>query len=48
MEKLAAVRGNWRHTVKTGINEAENDRMDSLIRKREVRKARADLALQPT
>ena len=35
LEKLAAVRGNWRHTVKTGINEAENVRMNSLSRKRD-------------
>ena len=47
LESLAAVRGNWRHTVKTGIGGAEADRINGLIRKREIRKAKADLALHP-
>ena len=48
LEALAADRDLWRATYKTGIAKAEDVRTKRLIDKREKRKARADLARQPT
>ena len=47
LEELASNRLNWRNTVKTGIAAAEADRIERLIEKRNVRRARADLARRP-
>ena len=47
LEELASNRLNWRNTVKTGIAAAEADRIERLIEKRNVRRARADLARLP-
>ena len=48
LEDLACSRNRWRATTKEGIKRAEADRINRLISKRERRKARADLAPQPT
>lgn len=48
LEDLAADRVNWRSKTVTGIKRAEYDRTQSLIEKRERRKARAGLAPLPS
>ena len=45
LEDLASQKASWRARVKTGITEAENNRIERLKDKRKKRKAKADLAL---
>ena len=48
LEELSMERDSWRETCKTGIAKAERFRTQCLVDKRMKRKARADLASQPT
>lgn len=48
LEDLARSRSMWCSITKEGTKRAEADRINCLISKRERRKARADLAHQPT
>ena len=48
LEDLASDRVQWRTTFKDGIVQAEEHRIECLVEKRRVRKARADLAHMPT
>ena len=48
LENLASNRVHWRTTFKKGIAQAEETRIERLIEKRLVRKARAGLSPLPT
>ena len=48
LEDLASERDSWRDTCKDRLAEAENNRTERLIDKRNKRKARAALAQLPT